>query len=284
MPPELHGRPGWRSLCVVGALLALAAAFTPNGASAQAPAPVPTVLARGAEDLSAGAMLVRVVDTTLPPGEPGVTHAHASGFDYAFEGTHVVTIDGEARAEPEGHASWVGPMAEHTHGSLDGAGMRFWFVAFRPATTRGAPPAWPYPTTRIRSESEDVPLPAAGPYELTLSEVHLEAPGAATGPLARSGPVAVTVVAGAVQFGAEPIPTDGIAVQYPGDGRRFTNRGPGSAHLLILAVAPAGRVPALLPRTGDPLPAVPAALAAGAAVLAGLGTVLRRRRGTPRVR
>jgi quercetin dioxygenase-like cupin family protein len=131
-------------MCVVGALLALVAvAVAPAWAWAQTRPAVPIVLARGQEDLPAGAMLFRVVDTTLPPGEPGVTHAHASGFDYAAAGTHVVTVDGVTRAVPEGQASWVGPMAEHTHAGLDGAGMRFWFLAFRPAATRGAPPMWP---------------------------------------------------------------------------------------------------------------------------------------------
>jgi quercetin dioxygenase-like cupin family protein len=234
----------------VGALLAvIGVALAPAGVSAQAPAQA-TVLAQGREELAAGEWLFRVNDNVLPPGEPGVTHAHASGFDYAVEGTHVLTVDGAERVAAQGQATWVGPQQEHTHGSLNRAGMRFWFVAFRPAATRGVPGTWPYPQARIRGESEDVRLAAAGEYELVLSEVRLPAPGAVAGPLARTGPVGVTVVAGAVRFGGEAIPAEGVVVQHPGDARAFTNSGPGPAHLLVLAVTPAQAAPTRLPRTG----------------------------------
>jgi hypothetical protein len=110
-----------------------------------------------------------------------------------------------------------------------------------------------------------------------LSEVRLPAPDAVTGPLARTGPVGVTVVSGAVHFGAQAIPAEGIVVQHPGDTRRFTNSGPGPARLLTLTVTPAWAAPVQLPRAGDPLPALRVAFAA-AAGLVGLGVAIGRRR------
>jgi quercetin dioxygenase-like cupin family protein len=273
----LRNRSPWRLPGGLGALLALAVlAVAPGAVSAQAQQ---TALARGREELPAGAMLFRISDLTLPPGEPGVTQTHASGFDYAVEGTHVLAVGGAERTAAEGQATWVGPQEEHTHGSLDRAGMRFWFFSFRPAATRGAPPAWPYPGARIRSESEDLQVAAAGPYDLVLSEIHLPSPGAAVGPLARNGPVGVTVVAGEVRLGAQAIPAEGIVVQHPGDSRAFTNSGPGPAHLLALALAPAGATPEQLPRTGGPTPPLRGALAAAAAGFLALGAALRRPRG-----
>ena len=244
--------------------------LTPVAVSAQAQQ---TVLARGQEELAAGGMLFRINDNTLPPGQPGVTHAHASGFDYAVEGTHVLAVRGVEREAMQGQATWVGPQEEHTHGSRNQAGMRFWFVAFRPAATRGVPGVWPYPGSRIRSESEDVQV-AAGPYELVLSEIRLARPGDAIGPLARTGVVGVTVVDGAARFGGQPIPADGLVVQHPGDARTFTNVGPGPARLLALTVSRAGAVQ--LPRTGGPAPVLPIALAAAAAGLVTLAAALRR--------
>src|SRR5687768_4476496 len=119
MPRVAHHRRAGRALCAVGALLALAVvAVAPAGVAAQAQAQQ-TVLARGQEELAAGDWLFRIGDNTLPPGQPGVTHAHASGFDYAVAGTHVLTVGGAERVAAEGQANWVGPQEEHTHGSRD---------------------------------------------------------------------------------------------------------------------------------------------------------------------
>ena len=148
----------------------------------------------------------------------------------------------------------------------------------RSASTRGVPPTWPYPGARIRGESADVRLGPAGAYDLVLSEVLLPAAGAAAGPLARPGPVGVTVVAGDVWFGGQPVPTEDVVVQSPGDTRAFANAGPGPARLLVLAVTPAGAGPAQLPRTGVPAPLLPLALAATAAGRGGVGLGLRRAR------
>jgi quercetin dioxygenase-like cupin family protein len=276
----VHDRRAWRWVCAVGALLALAgAALSPTGVAAQAQAQAQqTVLARGQEELPAGEWLFRIGDNTLPPGEPGVTHAHASGFDYAIEGTHVLAVRGAERVAAEGQATWVGPQEEHTHGSLDLAGMRFWFVSFRPASTRGVPGTWPYPAARLRSESEDVRLAAAGLYDLVLSEIRLPRPGDAIGPLARTGPVGVTVVAGQARLGAQAIPEEGVIVQHPGDARALINSGPGPARLLALAVTPVGAAPAGLPRTGGAPPMLRLTLTAAAAGLLGLGVALGRRR------
>jgi redox-sensitive bicupin YhaK (pirin superfamily) len=206
-----------------------------------------------------------------------VTQAHASGFDYSVEGTEVLTAGGMRHVVPSGQATWIGEQEEHTHAALDGAGLRFWVLAVRPASTRGAPPTWPYPEPRIRSESEGFRLGVSGPQDLVLSEVRLPSPGATVGPLARSGPVGVTVVAGDVRFGGQAIPNEGVVVQHPGDARTFTNSGPGPARLLVLAVTPAGVASAQLPRTGGPPPMLPVALTAAAGLLV-LGVAFRRSR------
>jgi quercetin dioxygenase-like cupin family protein len=233
------------------------------------------VLQRGREDLAVGEMLFRAVDTTLPAGQPAVTHSHASGFDYAVEGAHVLGIRGSEVVAAQGQATWVGPQQEHSHGSLNRAGMRFWFIAFRPASTRGAPPVWPYPSTRIRGESENVPVAATGPYDLVLSEIRLPSPGDAIGPLARTGPVGITVVVGEVRLGGQALPTEGVVVQYPGDTRTFTNASSGPSRFLALAVTPAAAAPTQLPRTGGPGRSLAAPALAAAALAVGLA--LRRR-------
>jgi quercetin dioxygenase-like cupin family protein len=260
----------------IGALLALLVlALAPAAVSAQAQE---TVLARGREDMPAAELMFRINDSSLPAGQPGVTHAHASGFDYAVEGTHVLTVGGTRQEVTVGRATWVGPQQEHTHADL-GAGMRFWFFAVRPASTRGVPGVWPYPVRRIRSESEGFRLATAGPHDQVLSEVRLARPGDAVGPLARRGPVGVTVVEGQVGMGGRALAAEGVTIQWPDSRDAFTNTGGGPARLLALAVTPAGAAPAQLPRTGGSPVALQVALAAAAGLVV-LGLVLGRSRGT----
>jgi quercetin dioxygenase-like cupin family protein len=256
-------------------LLALAVlVFAPASVSAQAQE---TVLAQGREEIPAAEMMFRVNDSSLPAGQPGVTHAHASGFDYAVEGTHVLTVGGARHEVTPGRATWVGAMQEHTHADL-GAGMRFWFVAVRPASTRGVAPAWPHPVRRIRSESESFRVATPGPHDQILSEIRLPRPGDAAGPLgsARGGPVGVTAIEGQVRLGGRPLAPEAVVIQWPDNRDAFTNTGTGPARLLALAVTPVRAAPAQLPRTGGPSPlflTIPAA--AGLLVL---GLAFRRQR------
>lgn len=243
----LQNRREWRWASHAGALLALCVIlFTPALASAQAQQ---TVLARGTDDLPATELIFRINESALPPGQPGVTHAHASGFDIAVEGTHVLTVDAVRHVVSPGEATWVGTQQEHTHADL-GAGMRFWFFAVRPASTRGVPGVWPYPDRRIRSESEDFRLSTAGPHDLVLSEIRLPRPGDTAGPLAQRGPVGVTVVDGQVRFGSQMLAPEELFVQWPDNRAVFTNAGTGPARLRALSILPAGGPPAQLPRTG----------------------------------
>jgi hypothetical protein len=245
-----------------------------------------TVLARArVADMPADDQLLRVVDTTLPPGEPGVTHMHASGFDVAIEGSHVLTVGPRHLVVPAGGASWVGMQEEHTHASLNQAGMRFWFFSVRPASTRGAPPAWPYPTTRIRGESEDF-RPTGPVQDLILAEVRLSRAGDEVGPFAQYGIAGVTTREGTVSLGGQALASEAVVVQRPEDTARFRNTGPGPARLLVLLVTPPG-APGLLPRTGGAVaphvPLLPALQIVGlGAPLAALVSLLVRRRTAPR--
>jgi quercetin dioxygenase-like cupin family protein len=277
----------WRWARRVGMLLALSVVtLVPAVAAAQAPSVQQTVLARGRDDLPAEDLLFRIAESSLPAGQPGVTHAHASGFDYAVEGTHVLTVGGTRHVVAPGQATWVGTLQEHTHADL-GAGMRFWFIAVRPSSTRGLPGMWPYPGSRLRSESEDFRLTTSGPHDLVLSEIRLTRPGDAIGPLAQRGPVGVTVVEGQVSLGGQVLLHEGVVIQWPDNRSTFVNAGAGPARMLALAVMPAGAPAALLPQTGDGLspaaglsPRAWGTFAAAAGGLLILGIILRRPRRT----
>jgi hypothetical protein len=226
-------------LAIVVILVAAPTAFADTRQMELARARVPEM---PAEDL-----LFRVADIALPPGQPGVTHVHASGFDFAVEGTHVLTVHGQQRRVSAGQATWVGMQEERTHASLDQAGMRFWFVAVRPASTRAAPVVWPHPSARIRGESEDFRLATTGPHDLTLTEIRLEQPGDEAGPLAQRGPVGVTMIEGQASLGEQALAAEGMVIQRPRDAARLRNTGSGPARLLALAVVPAGPAPAPAP-------------------------------------
>src|SRR5689334_10081992 len=119
----LHDPRSWRWGCGVGAILALSvAAFAPAGVSAQA---LRTVLAQGREELPADDLMLRLNEVSIPAGQAGVTHAHASGFDYAVEGTEALTVSGTRHVTPAGQATWIGAQEEHTHAD-GGGGVRFW--------------------------------------------------------------------------------------------------------------------------------------------------------------
>jgi len=204
-----------------------------------------TELARArVEALPAEDLLFRVVDLELPPGQPGVAHAHASGFDYAVEGTHVLTVRDQQQIVRTGQATWVGMQEQHTHASINQEGMRFWFIAVRPASTRGTPAVWPHPVGRIRDESDDFRPVAGGPHDLILSEIWLGQPGDEAGPLALRGPVGVTLVDGQASLGGQELGAENVVIQRPGDAARIRNTGAGPARLLALAVVPIAAAPA----------------------------------------
>jgi quercetin dioxygenase-like cupin family protein len=275
-----HNRRTWRWACGAGALLAVSiVALAPAGVSAQVQR---TVLAQGREELPADELMFKLNEVSIPAGQPGVTQAHPSGFDYAVEGTEALTVGGTPHVTAVGQATWIGPQEEHTHAEA-GGGVRFWVLAVRPASTRGVQPTWPYPGARIVGESENFQLATAGLYDQVLSEIRLPRPGDSTGALAQRGPVGVAIVEGQVSMGGRALPPGALAIQSPGGREVLTNTGAGPARLLALAVSPAGAAPAQLPRTGGlSAGGVPAALrvmlAAAAVGLVVLGVALGRAR------
>ena len=272
----LHSLRAWRWASGVGALLAAClVALAPAGVSGQAQR---SVLAQGREALPADELMFRLNEVAIPAGQPGVTQAHPSGFDYAVEGMEALTVGGELHVLSPGRAGWIGAQEEHTHAEA-GGGARFWVLAVRPASTRGVAPTWPYPGARIVGDSESFRLATAGQYDQVLSEIRLPRPGDATGPLAQRGPVGIAVVEGQVSMGGRVLAPDALAIQGPDSREAFTNTGAGPARLLALAVTPA--TPAQLPRTGglpDVLPlTLTLTVAAGGLLVLGfaLGRAIR---------
>jgi hypothetical protein len=266
-------------VCGAGALLALSVvALAPADVSAQAQAQR-TVLAQGRDELPADELMFRLNEVPIPAGQPSVTQAHASGFDYSVEGTEALTIGGTPHVTPAGHATWIGAQEEHTHADA-GTGVRFWVLAVRPASTRGAPPTWPYPGARIVGESEGFRLATSGVYDQVLSEIRLPRPGDATGPLAQRWPVGIAIVEGQVSMGGRALAPEAVAIQRPDSREAFVNVGAGPARLLALSVMPAGAAPTQLPHTGGMAPVLRDMLVASAAGLVILGLVLGRWGGT----
>jgi hypothetical protein len=184
-------------------------------------------------------LIFRFFHMVIPAGSAPVTHAHGAGFVYALDGKHVLMIDRMERALDPGQADWIPAQRQHTHAAAEGRASHYWFIQMGQAGARGAPPTvWPYPNARIVGESSGFRVASPGPHRLLLSELRLEHPSDAVGPLGLIGLAGVAVLAGRVTVGGEPFPASGALLQRPGDGRRFTNGGCGAARLLAIQLVP----------------------------------------------
>jgi quercetin dioxygenase-like cupin family protein len=246
-------------VAVLGAIAPVAAADTRQAVVAQ----------QQVAQLPAGDLIFRFMDLTVPAGQPAVTHMHGAGFTSAVEGTHLFTAAGKETPLAPGQAAWIGAQEPHGHGAVPGASSHFWFILVGPASTKGVPPTWPYPTAHIAGETANFQFAAPGPYNLVLSEVRLQNPGDTVAALGKDGPTGVAVLEGQVSLGAQVLKAEGTALQQPGDTGTFANTGTGPARLLTLQVRSAGATPQL-PNTGAGGGNHPSALWLIAALLATL--------------
>jgi quercetin dioxygenase-like cupin family protein len=217
-----------------------------------AAAPGMSTLAKGTVDkIPDGDFIFRVADLTLNATDPGVTHQHNAGMEYAVDGREALVLDGKGNSLDPGQAAWVGEQTPHTHISDGRAESHFLFmVALFPAANKGAAIRPGFRNASVPFESDNLTLPNRGPQDVILTD-NSYAAGEDSGTQTYGGPTLLATRSGkftvnignasrSMQTGDYALAQGGAIVQIRADA----NQG---GHILAMTIVPQGQ-PALLPQ------------------------------------
>lgn len=206
-------------------------------------APITTVLSQGTlPNLPDGDLMFRIVDLTLNPGTPGVTHAHPAGAFYQIEGTQMLTIEDDMAMLQPGQGAWVDAGITHTHANDGADGMHFLFMTVAPMAAKGTPILPGFDVSFAAFESTPLKFTDRNTQDVTLSDIVFEA-GQTSDLAPANGPMTLSVQDGkfAVELGDIALTMqkgDYVLVQ-PNTSVHIISDPNVGGHMLTLSVIPA---------------------------------------------
>lgn len=165
--------------------------------------PTTTVLAQGTlPNLPDGDLMFRIVDLTLNPGTPAVTHAHPAGAFYQIEGMQMLTIVDDMAMLHPGQGAWVDAATTHTHANDGTDGMHFLFMTVVPMAAKGTPILPGFDESFAAFETTPLKFTDRKAQDVILSDTVFEA-GQTSDLAPANGPMALSVQDGkfAVELG-----------------------------------------------------------------------------------
>jgi quercetin dioxygenase-like cupin family protein len=240
----------------------------------------PTLATGHLAQIGDGDWIFRVVDLTLDPNAPVVTHKHGAGMTYAISGPHVLTREGKTTTLNPGQALWVSDQITHTHATGGITPTHFLFMYLWPASKKGAPLAPGFSAARVAYESDVLTFPNRQAQDAVLAD-NAFASGQESGMQSYGGPTLINIQSGSFTLKMG----DNSRSMQPGDytivqaGTPVQFKAEAAGHMLALSIVPAGQ-PALLPQTGGMIETAKqyTGLALIGLVLVISGLVIQRRR------